>query len=104
MSDELRFPPGWPEDYKDYVKRNMEEQQLQASAHQHNLVGLFETLDKEQLNTFLQVMNSCENDHSRIAFFVGLTMARLDLVHGQCAACGANHAEEIVAFQAGTTS
>lgn len=99
-ADEPRFPPGWPEDYKEYVKRNMEEQQLQFMAHQHNMMGFFETLDKDQLNTLAAILHNITHNGANVTFYQGFILARLELIHGQCSACGENHAEDIAKFHA----
>lgn len=94
--DEIIFPPGTPDEFKDQVNSLYQRQQMATEDFQHRVAALFDGFTEEQLVTHKHMMHHLvmlTNAHgdTLAAYYEGIATGLLHVKYGVCLGCDQNH-------------
>jgi hypothetical protein len=93
---EFEFPPGMPEELKEYVIHHATRQEMEVNAHRHDLVRFFDELNAEQLHTLIALMGMVGSKKKMALYYQGYVTALMAQKFDVCAGCGTNHEQELL--------
>lgn len=91
MADEIEFPPGIPDEYKSFIKRQIERNAMEQDDYHLRLRHFFNDLSVDNLTLFSTLMARAQLHPTFAAYMEGMADATLETKHGICPGCGKNH-------------
>lgn len=94
----MSFIPMDGDEVRKMMDRARDHQMMASEAAMQDVKHLFMSLEPEQLKTIRMIFSSIAriSDDPISSFYEGVTTAILFGVHGRCAGCGEDHAEELL--------
>lgn len=90
---EFEFPPGVPEELKEFVIKKVTRQEMEVDATRHELARFFEELNPEQLRTLCHLFG--QMDRKIAMYYLGYVTSLLQTKFNLCAGCGRDHDKEL---------
>jgi len=86
---EFEFPPGMPEELKEFVIKKATRAEMEMDATRHDLARFFDELSSDQLRTLCGIFGSM--DRKTAMYYQGYATALLQVKFNLCAGCGQDH-------------
>lgn len=101
---EIDFPPGMPEDQQNFLRRQVERQEMAMDEHHLRIKGFFNELSLDHLQTFTRIMARVQQEPNYAPYMEGVADAYIESRFDVCPGCGKKHGvgelDELLAKQA----
>lgn len=85
----LEFPPGMPDELREFVTNKITRQEMEVDAYRHEISRFFDELMPEQLRTLCALFGMM--DKKSALYYQGYVTALLQAKFNLCAGCGQDH-------------